>query len=110
MLLKNRPAKGGIIKTPCPTGQGVKVAPFDFAKATLRVKIIKLIKVSILKATNRESACSEAGIHIGRAATEEEEARIGAANRTAPIEAAGTDIDERTIDDVAVARHGRFKR
>jgi hypothetical protein len=110
VLLKNRPAKGGIIKTPCPTGQGVKVAPFDFAKATLRVKIIKLIKVSILKATNRESESSVAGIHTGTAATEVEVARTGAANRTAPIDAAGTDTEERTIAADAVARHGQFKR
>jgi len=90
------------------------VAPFDFAKATLRVKIIKLIKVSILKATNRESACPADGTHIGIVAKEAEEARIGAANRTAnrtaPIAAAGTDTAERTTAAAAAARHGQFKR
>ena len=84
------------------------MAPFDFAKATLRVKIIKLIKVSILKATNRASERSAVGIHTGRAATEVEAARIGAVNRTAPIAAEGTDNAERTI--AAAARHGQFKR
>jgi hypothetical protein len=86
------------------------VAPFDFAKATLRVKIIKLIKVSILKATNRDPARSAAGIHKGNAATEAEAARTGAVNRTAPIEAGGTDKVERTIAAGAEARHGQFKR
>ena len=86
------------------------MAPFDFAKATLRVKIIKLIKVSILKATNRVAECSVIGIHIGIAEIEVEDARIGAANRTAPIEAVGTDIVERTKAEDAVARHGQFKR
>ena len=65
--------------------------------------------MSILKATNSESACSVAGAHGGIAATEGEEARIGAANRTAPIVADGTDIVERTITVEAVARHGQFK-
>ena len=86
------------------------MAPFDFAKATLRVKIIKLIKVSILKATNRDPARSAAGIHKGNAATEAEAARTGAVNRTAPIEAVFTYKEERTIGDVAKARHGQFKR
>ena len=65
--------------------------------------------MSILKATNSESECSVAGVHAGIAATEVEVARIGAANRTAPIAAVGTDIEERTITGVAVARHGQFK-
>lgn len=67
-----------------------------------------LIFVLILKAANRAPACSAAGVHIGSAATEAEAARIGAANRTAPIEAAGTDKEERTIA-AAVARHGQLK-
>ena len=86
------------------------MAPFDFAKATLRVKIIKLIKVSILKATNRETGGSDVGSHTGTAATEAEAARTGAANRTAPIVADGTDIAERTNAAEAEARHGQFKR
>lgn len=66
--------------------------------------------MSILKAAHRESVSSVVGIHDGIAAKEEEEARIGAANRTAPIEAVGTDIAERTIAAVAVARQGQFKQ
>ena len=65
--------------------------------------------MSILKATNRESVCSEAGTHEGNAATEGEAARSGAANRTAPIVAVGTDIAERTIAAEAAARHGQLK-
>ena len=65
--------------------------------------------MSILKATNSASACSVVGDHAGIAAIEVEAARIGAANRTAPIVAVGTDIAERTITVVAVARHGQFK-
>ena len=65
--------------------------------------------MSILKATNSESACSVAGVHVGRAATEVEVARKGAANRTAPIVAAGTYIAERTTTAAAAARHGQFK-
>lgn len=66
--------------------------------------------MSILKAAHRVAACSEAGIHEGIAAIEVEDARKGAANRTAPIAAEGTDIEERTIAAEAVARHGQFKR
>lgn len=61
----------------------------------------------ILKAAHRVSVCSVVGIHVGIAAIEVEVARIGAANRTAPIVAVGTDIVERTIAVVAVARHGQ---
>ena len=63
----------------------------------------------VLKATNSESVRSADGAHGGIAAMEVEVARIGAANRTAPIAADGTDIAERTITDVAAARHGQFK-
>ncbi len=109
VLLKNRPLTR--LQNPNTLkGCWDKVSPFDFAKATLRVKIIKLIKVSILKATNRESVRSAVGIHSGSAATAAEVARIGAANRTAPIDAVGTDTVERTIAVEAVARHGQFKR
>lgn len=66
--------------------------------------------MSILKATNRVPVCSDVGAHSGSAAIEVEEARTGTANRTAPIAAAGTDIEERTIAAVAAARHGQFKR
>ena len=61
--------------------------------------------MSILKTTNREPISSAVGAHAGIAATEVEEAGTGAANRTRPIVAVGTDIVERTIAVVAVARH-----
>ncbi len=102
LLSKKSTAKGGIIiKTPCPAGQGVKVSNWQIAS---------LIKVSILKATNRVSECSIAGDHVGPATKEEEDAGIGTINRTAPIEAEGTDIAERTIAAFAEARHGQLKR
>ena len=71
-------------------------------------QIATLLKVSILKATNRAPERSEAGVHVGSIANEVEAARIGTANRTAPIDAAGTYKAERTIAEVAVARHGQF--
>ena len=91
------------MKTPCPVGQGVN------DKSLPACRRQALIKVSILKATNRESACSIAGAHVGSAAIEVEAASIRAANCTAPIAAEGTDIEERTIV-AAEARHGQFKR
>ena len=90
--------------------QGVKVSPFDSAKAALRVKSVKYIKVSIVNATYRESETSTEGVHGGSAATEEEDAGIRTTHRTAPIDAEGIDIEERTIAVAAVARHGQFKR
>ena len=72
-------------------------------------QIAALIKVSILKATNSVSVCSVVGVHVGIAAIEVEVARIGAANRTAPIVAAATAAD-RTIGTAALARHGQFER
>ena len=51
-----------------------------------------------------------AGAHEGIAAIEEQVARISTANRTAPIEAEGTNIVERTIAAAAAARQGQFKR
>jgi hypothetical protein len=64
----------------------------------------------ILKATYRDSVRSKAGVHTGIAASEEEEAGKRTTHRTAPIEAVGTDIGERTIAEAAVARQGQFKR
>jgi hypothetical protein len=66
--------------------------------------------VSILKATHREPECSAVVEQVGIAAAEEEAARTGAANRTAPIAAVGTNIEERPRAAVAVARHGQLKR
>ena len=66
--------------------------------------------MSILKAAHRESACSEVDVHAGIDATEEQVVRIDTRNRTAPIVAIVTDSVERTSADVAVARHGQFKR
>ena len=64
--------------------------------------------MSILKATHRESGCSVVGAHEGIAAEELEVARIVTANRTAPIEAARPDTEERTIAEVAVTRQRQF--
>ena len=66
--------------------------------------------MSILKTTNRESISSVVGAHVGTAATEVEAAGIGAANRTGPIVAEGTDNVERTTAVGAEARHRQFKR
>ena len=66
--------------------------------------------MSILKATHREPVRSVAAEHAGIDAAEVEEARIGVANSTAPIEAAGTNTEERTIAAEAEAREGQFKR
>jgi hypothetical protein len=68
---------------------------------------LRLQNAIILKATNRVSVCPIVGVHAGIAAIEEEVASICAANCTAPIVAVGTDIVERTIAVVAVARHGQ---
>ena len=67
-----------------------------------------LFKVSILKATNRESVCSAVVGHVGIATIEVQEACKCTANRTTPIVAVGTYIVERTIGEVAAARHGQF--
>ena len=66
--------------------------------------------MSVLKAANSESVSPVVGVHVGIGAAEEQEARTGTENRTAPIVAVGTDIVERTSTAVAVARHGQFKR
>ena len=63
----------------------------------------------VLKATNSETVCSVVEVHVDIAAVEVEVERIGAANRTAPIAAPGTDKGERTTTDVAVAPHGQLK-
>ena len=73
-------------------------------------QIASLIKVSILKTTNREPIRTVVGFDEGRAASEAEAAGKGAANRTGPIVTVGTDRVERTIVEVAVARHRQFKR
>lgn len=70
-------------------------------------QITSLIKASILNTTNREPVRSLGGAHAG-SDTEVEEARFGAANRTAPILADAAAV-ERTTDG-AVARHGQFER
>ena len=73
-----------------------------------KCQIASLIKVSILKTTNRESERPIEGEHVGIAAVEVEAASTRAANRTTPIAAEGTDIVERTIAEVAVARQGQL--
>ena len=79
--------------------------------ATLSVKSISPSTGSglILKATNSVSVSSVSVVHAGFAAAEVEVVRVGTTNRTAPIVAAGTDIDEKTAG-IADARHGQFKR
>ena len=53
--------------------------------------------MSVLKATNSKSECSVVAAHVGTAGAEEEVARTGTANRTAPIVADGPDTVEQTI-------------
>ena len=62
--------------------------------------------MSILKATHRESVRTTVVNHEGTGTEEDEVARAGATNRTAPIVAAGPNNVERTIAEEAVARHG----
>ena len=64
--------------------------------------------MSILKATHRASDCSVVGVQVGIAAVEVEAARIGTANRNAPIPGVRPDIAERTTAAEAVARHRQF--
>ena len=71
-------------------------------------QIASLIKVSILEATHRVSVGSDVGEHGGIAAVEVEDARSSTYNRTAPIDADGTNTAERTITDEAEARRGQF--
>ena len=68
--------------------------------------------MSILEATHREPECSAVEVHVGIAAAEVEVvgAGVGTRNRTAPIVAVGTNIEERTIAVVATARYGQLKR
>ena len=66
--------------------------------------------MSILEATHRDSVRSVVVGHVGIAAVEVEEVGAGAINRTAPIGAVGTNNEERTIAEVAVASHGQLKR
>ena len=73
-----------------------------------KCQIASLIKVSILKTTNRGPVRPTVGAHAGSAAEEEEVASRRTANRTTPIEAEGTDIDERTTADAAAARQGQL--
>ena len=75
-----------------------------------KCQITSLIKVSILKTTHSASERPTEGVHVGIADIEGEVTSIRAVNRTTPIEAAGTDIDERTIAAEAGARQGQLKR
>ena len=70
---KNRPAKRVLIKTPCPAGQGVKVS---------KCQIASLFKVSILKATHRESERPAVAVHVGIAAVEVQVSGVGTIYRT----------------------------
>ena len=67
--------------------------------------------MSILEATHREAEWSVVvGAHVCIVADEAEVARIGSANRNAPVAAVGSDIDERSIEAAADARYGQFER
>ena len=76
----------------------------------MRMYNLKVYYKSILKATHRESESAIVGEHIGIGTAEVEVAWVGATKRTAPIEAAGPNNEERTTAAGAVARHGQFKR
>ncbi len=71
---------------------------------------LKLRSGLILEATHREPERSVVVAHVGSAAAEGEVVGEGAINRTAPIDADGTHIEERTIAGVAVASQGQFQR
>jgi hypothetical protein len=71
---------------------------------------LKLRSGLVLKATNRAPASPDEVAKDGTAAIEVEFASSRDGNCTAPIAAVGTDTAERTIGDVAGARHGQFKR
>ena len=47
--------------------------------------------------------------HVGKELVEVDVVGVGAKNRTAPIEAVGTNIADHTIAGVAGARHGQFQ-
>ena len=65
----------------------------------------------ILKATHTDSGRMTAEAPPSGTRTKEVEVvRVGAANCTAPIEAEGPNIVDRTSDVVAATRHGQFKR
>jgi hypothetical protein len=68
-------------------------------------QIAALIKVSILKATNWEPVRTDVGEHAGTDAVEAEAASIGTDNRTTPIAAVATHIENATNTVVAGARH-----
>ena len=63
----------------------------------------------ILKATHRASVRAIVAVHVGNG-TVEAEAACAAIIRTAPIDAIGPNIAERTTADESGARHGQFKR
>ena len=68
-------------------------------------------KELILKATNTDSGRMTAEAPPSGTRTKEVEVvRVGAANCTAPIEAEGPNIVDRTSDVVAATRHRQFKR
>ncbi len=72
-------------------------------------QIGSLIKVSILDATHSESGTTPGDTHAGIATANAETTRICAANRTAPIDAYGPDIEQSTrLVDILVPRQGQF--
>ena len=67
------------------------------------------VKVLIIEATHRASVRPVVTVHIGTAAIEVQESGERAIYRARPVVAVRTNIEERTIDDVAVARHRQFQ-
>jgi len=59
----------------------------------------------ILGTTNRKTVCPIVAVHVGIAGVEVQVAGIRPINRTTPIVAVATNIVERTIGSIAVARH-----
>jgi hypothetical protein len=78
----------------------------------LRIKSVNTSTSSalVLEATHRVPGRSIAVAHVGTAAAVVEAERTGVANRTAPVIAAGTDIDEQSIAGAAAAPRRQFKR
>ena len=64
----------------------------------------------ILEATNRESVRPVTAVHAGIATAEVQAPCVATGHSTRPIEAVGADIEERTTEAAAVARHGQFQR
>ena len=63
-----------------------------------------------LKATDRDTVSTKAGVHTGTGTKEAEVPDIGARNGTRPIVAEGANNEKRAIRASAAACQGQFKR